>query len=86
MAQITSDFLVDMTAVTNDALQCVRKAAEVPPRVSIYDVLGLVTGYTPTVCSHTFLRLQETFPEVGLVWSNFKLQGRGQRHTPVTDA
>ena len=62
------------------------RAAEMPPRVSIYDVIGLITGMPSTVCSHTFIRLQEAYPEVTTLCSNFKFPGRGQRDTPVTDA
>jgi hypothetical protein len=87
MAQAIPDLLVRMMDVSEDSVQCVRKTAEVPPRVSIYDVIGLITGFSSTVCSHTFIRLQEAYPEVvGSLCTNFKFPGRGQRDTPVTDA
>ena len=86
MSQAIPDLLVRMMDVSDDSVQRVRKTAETPPRVSICDVIGLVTGFSSTVCSHTFLRLQDAYPEVGSVWSNFRFLGRGQRDTPMTDA
>ena len=86
MAQHFSDFLVSMTAVTDDSVNFVRKTAEVPPRVSVYDVLGLVTGYAPEHRSTLWNRLCDQFPEVNTLGVNFRFSGRGQRDTPVTDA
>ena len=62
------------------------RAAEMPPRVSIYDVIGLITGYTASNSAHMYDRLVVQFPEVCATCTNFKFPGRGQRDTPVTDA
>ena len=64
----------------------IRKTVEDPPRVSVIDTVALITGHTPTVCSHTLQRLKEAYPQVGSDWSNFRFTGRGQRDTPVADA
>ena len=75
MAQITSDFLVDLTSVTDDSVQQVRKTAESPPRVSVYDVLGMITGHTASNSAHMFDRLVSQFPEVCTKCTNFKFPG-----------
>ena len=86
MAQLTCDFLVDLTAVTDDSVQGIRKTAESPPRVSVYDVLGMVTGCLSNYNSVLLQRVIDQFPEVATICCNFKFLGRGQRETPVTDA
>ncbi len=86
MSQAIPDLLVRMMDVTDDSVQRVRKTAEVPPRVSIYDVIGLITGYTASNSAHMYDRLVVQFPEVCATCTNFKFPGRGQRDTPVTDA
>ena len=86
MLQNIPDLMMSMAQLDDDSVQSVRKTAEVPPRVSIIDVIRTITGTSPTESSHTFRRLQDTFPEVGQIVSNFRFPGRGQRDTPVTDA
>jgi hypothetical protein len=80
------DLMVSMVELDDDSVQRVRKTAENPPRVSVYDVLGGVTGYAPEGRNKLFQRLCEQFPEVRTICTNFKFPGRGQRDTPVTDA
>jgi hypothetical protein len=80
------DLMVSMVELDDDSVQRVRKTAENPPRVSVYDVLGGVTGYAPEDRNKLFQRLCEQFPEVRTICTNFKFPGRGQRDTPVTDA
>ena len=75
-----------LAAVTDDSVQQIRKTAEIPPRVSVYDVLGLIYGFTSNNSSNVLQRLVEQFPEVARICSNFRFQGRGQRDTPVADA
>lgn len=86
MAQITRDYLFNLTTVTDDSVQQIRKTDESPPRVSIYDVLGLITGYAPNNCVNLWQRLGRYYPEVTALSSTFKFSGRGQNFTPVTDA
>ena len=86
MSQAIPDLLVRMMDVSEDSVQCVRKTAEVPPRVSIYDVIGLITGYAPEHRSQIWYRLCDQFPEVNTIGVNFRFPGRGQRDTPVADA
>jgi len=80
------DLMARMADLTDDSVQGVRKTAEEPPRVSVYDVLGAMTGYAPNNCVNLWRRLCESFPEVTTVCSNFKFPGKGQRDTVVTDA
>ena len=54
--------------------------------MSVIDVIGVVTGHTPTVCSHTLQNLIQNFPAVVGILPNFKFTGRGQRDTYVADA
>ena len=61
------------------------KTAEDPPRVSVYDVLQLVTGCPAYSCSTRWQRLKDSFPDVSTPCANFKFSGRGQVPTPVTD-
>ena len=63
----------------------IRKTAENPPRISVYDVFGSLTGYTPNNCVNLWQRLTDQFPDATTVCSKFKFPGRGQRDTPVAD-
>ena len=86
MLQNIPDLMMSMAELHEDSVQRVRKTAECPPRVSVYDVLGAITGYAPEDRHKLFQRLCEQFPEVRAICTNFKFPGRGQRDTPVTDA
>ena len=86
MLQNIPDLMMSMAQLDDDSVQQIRKTAESPPRVSVYDVLGAITGYTPNNCVNLWQRLSDQFPEVTTQSSNFKFSGRGQRNTPVTDA
>ena len=86
MLQHIPDLMVSLAELDEDSVQQIRKTAESPPRVSVYDVLSAVTGYTPNNCVNLWQRLSDQFPEVTTHSSNFKFPGRGQRDTPVTDA
>ncbi len=85
MLQNIPDLMMSMAQLDEDSVQGLRKTAEVPPRVSVYDVLGAVTGYAPNNCVNLWQRLSDQFPEVTSLSSNFKFPGRGQRDTPVVD-
>ena len=75
-----------LSAFSEASVQTIRKTAESPPRVSIYDVIGLITGHTASNRAHMFDRLCHQFPEVCTRSTNFKFAGQGQKDTPVTDA
>ena len=81
-----SDLMASLNSITDQTVRHIRKTAETPPRVSVLDVIGIVTGHSPTVCSHTLQSLLQNYPEVGPRLSNFKFSGRGQRETHVADA
>jgi len=63
----------------------IRKTDEVPPRVSVYDLIAAVKN-CPDAARKDFWRIKEDHPEVGESVLYFKFPGRGQRETPVTDA
>lgn len=86
MLQNIPDLMVSMAQLDDDTVQQIRKTAEIPPRASVYDVLGVVTGYTPNNCVNLWQRLAVQFPEVTTLSSNFKFPGRGQRETPIMEA
>ena len=86
MLQNIPDLMMSMAELDDDSVSRVRKTAESPPRVSVYDVLGAVTGYAQDNRDKLFQRLCDQFPEVRTICTNFKFPGRGQRDTPVTDA
>ena len=81
-----SDLMASLSSLTDGTVRQIRKTCEDPPRVSVIDVIGVVTGHTPTVCSHALQNLIQKFPDVGRLLSNFKFTGRGQRDTYVADA
>ena len=71
-------------ALDKQALCQIRKTAENPPRVSVYDVIEAITGQSnPRVI---WDRLCTSFPEVVTICYTFKFPGRGQQDTPVADA
>ena len=53
--------------------------------MSLIDVISTVTGLETPGSSIVHNRLKEQLPEVATTCSSFKLPGRGQRDTPVTD-
>ena len=61
----------------------VRRTDEEPTQLSIYDLVGSVTGQTANAARRTFLRTIENFPEIDSVYRLFMFDGRV---TPVTNA
>ncbi len=86
MRQIADLMLCLQQLDEGTCLRQIRKTAEDPPRVSVYDVLQVVTGCSAPNCCNVFSRVSEAFPEVLTNCTNFKFSGRGQRETPVADA
>ena len=80
------DLMASLTSLTETSVRQVRKTAESPPRVSVIDVVGLVTGQSAHNSAITTQRLLESYPEVATDCSHFRFTGRGQRDTPVADA
>jgi len=70
--------------ITNSNISTIRKTNEFPARISVYDVIAIVTGQTHDHSSRTFRRLLEAYPEVRLQVM-YKFPGQGQRKTPVVD-
>ena len=80
------DLMLCLQELSDGTVRRIRKTAEDPPRVAVYDVLQLVTGCSAQNCSNVYSRVADSFPEVLRTCSNFKFSGRGQRETPVADA
>ncbi len=67
-----------------EALGQIRKTSEDPPRVSIYDVIRMVTGQAPKDTTHTWNNLKVNHPAVARDCNEyFQFPGAGQRLTPV---
>ena len=81
-----ADLMASLAELTDGTVQQIRKTAEDPPRIAVYDVLQLVTGCSAQHSTQVYQRLAQNFPDVLTECVNFKFSGRGQRETPVTDA
>jgi len=75
-----------MFEVTNDNINCIRKTADDPPKVSVYDVIAIITKQAPKNAIRSWLDMKNVYPEVTNNLSHFKFKGQGQRETPVADA
>ena len=80
------DLMMRMAELDDDSVQQIRKTAETPPRVSVYDVIRAVTGCNPHAAANAAQRLKEAYPEVASEWCHFRFGGRGQRDIPVCEA
>ena len=80
------DLMASLSALTDGSVRQIRKTAEDPPRISVIDVVSLVTGHTHHQAAQTLQRLLDDYPEVSSKIAHFRFSGRGQRDTPVTDA
>ena len=79
--------MCDFAQLDAAALGQIRKTTEDPPRVSIYDLIGCITGQSGPNSKHYWDRLVSAHPEVCADGTNLhKFHGSGQRDTPVTDA
>ena len=66
-----------MKEITQASLGRIRKTPETPPRVSVYDVIGAITGLpTSSNCSQVWTRLKERHPEVVTICDDFKFRGQ----------
>ena len=65
MLQNIPDLMATMSQLDEESLQRIRKTAEDPPRVSVFDVLQAVTCYSNDQSRVLYRRLLEAYPEVG---------------------
>ena len=72
-----------LRAITQASLGRIRKTSERPPRVSVYDVIGAITGKNSDDSGKAYRRLVEQFPEVGSETEWIPFKGQGQRLTPA---
>ena len=80
------DLMASLAGLDENTVIQIRKTAESPPRVSVIDVIILITGASRDESAHIHRRLCEAFPDVSTFGTNFKFSGQGQRNTPVADA
>ena len=80
------DLMASLAALSQGNLGQIRKTSENPPRISVLDVIKVITGLSLNNAYNVFQRVIEAFPEVSTEISYFKFPGQGQRETPVTDA
>ena len=64
----------------------VRKTTDTPPKVSVIDLITVVTEQSADAASKVFRRMTLEHPGVRTGCPDFKFPGPGQRLTPVTDA
>ena len=73
-----ADLMASLTELTDGTVNQIRKTAEDPPRISVYDVLQLVTGCSSQHSTQVYQRLVQNFPDVLTECVNFKVSGQGQ--------
>ena len=61
----------------------IRKTSEVPPGISVIDVVQVITGMAKNNAGNYFERMKTAHPEVSTNCRNYRFPGRGQRLTPV---
>ena len=54
----------------------IRKTGQVPPRVSVIDVVVAITGQDANVAAVVFRRTKERYPELDALCADFKFPGR----------
>ena len=72
-----------LTTLLGREVKQLRKTSQVPPRVSVIDVISAFLGVSGNVAAVTLGRLKSEYPEVTSGCCDFKFKGRGQRDTPV---
>jgi hypothetical protein len=77
------DLMLCLQELHDGTVTGIRKTAEDPPRVAVYDVLQAVTGCSSQNCSVVYQRLSQGYPDVLTKCCHFKFSGQGQRETPV---
>lgn len=80
---------VNITNLVNGFMiggRVVRKTLDTPPKVSVYDLIEVVTEQCPNASRKIYLRIISENQEVAALCSHLKFSGAGQRPTPVTDA
>jgi very-short-patch-repair endonuclease len=78
---------MDIVEITEGTTNQIRKTNEMPPRVSVYDVISAMNGKSIKDATVYWINLKKKYPEVSNnILSHFKFPGQGQRPTPVTDA
>jgi len=64
----------------------IRRTSDVPPLISVVDVVAAIAEQTGSNAGHYIERLQISHPEVCNRFTTYKFHGKGQKNTFVTDA
>ena len=64
----------------------IRRTSDVPPLISVVDVVAAITEQTSSNAGNYVERLQISHPEVCTRFTTYKFLGKGQKNTVVTDA
>ena len=80
------DIPTQLAALLGHAIKRLRITDEVPPRISIIDVIATISGKVKNQAAEDLRRISAGHPEVEAICFDFKFPGRGHRDTPVTDA
>ena len=90
MASPGEDIPVQLATLLGKPTVRIRRTGEVPPRVSIIDVVAAITSHSQSNSAVTFARLKEEYPDVVMNCSEARFPDarghRGQKDTPVADA
>ena len=90
MASPGEDIPVQLATLLGKPTVRIRRTDEVPPRVSIIDVVAAITSHSQSNSALTFARLKEEYPDVVVNCSEARFPDargrRGQKDTPVADA
>ena len=79
--------MCDFSQLDAAALGRIRKTSEDPPRISVYDLIGCITGQTQSDSRNVWERLLNACPDCSTICSPFTFGGRGgYQETPVVDA
>ena len=74
-----------LAAVLGYTIERLRITVEVPPRISVIDVIQSMTQMTQDNAGFYFRRIRGAHPEVSTNCANWRFPGERQRDTPVAD-
>ena len=80
------DIPTQLAALLGKEAMQIRKTNECPPRISIIDVAGAITGHNADYSAQAVRNVCDQYPEVSEKITDLKFKGRSQQLTPVTDA
>ena len=80
-----ADTRQQLSTLLGQEVKRLRVTDEAPPRISVIDVVMVITEQTGANAAHYYERMKVSHPEVCLNCTNYRFPGRGQRNTVVSD-